>query len=128
MRTIGRHHRLAETHYPASQFQRHKMHANDHYAAILRLRTGKVVQPVHIKPFANPAIRPEPGHARFKQRHAKRVEILGDQFFPFFPGEGRKTEFNIFLGDRLTSLQEGARQLTGAGAQKTQNRVGKLHQ
>lgn len=96
MRTIGRHHRLAETHYPASQFQRHKMHANDHYAAILRLRTGKVVQPVHIKPFANPAIRPEPGHARFKQRHAKRVEILGDQFFPFFPGEGWKTEFNIF--------------------------------
>ena len=55
----------------AAQFQRHKMDADNHYAAILHLCAFKVIQPFNIKPFTYATVGPEPCHAGFYQRHAE---------------------------------------------------------
>ncbi len=95
-----------------------KMHANDHYAAILRACAR--VQGCPARPHQTIC---EPGQARtvpcpFQAAPCQESEILGDQFFPFFPGEGRKTVSSIFFWATTHVASEG-RQLTGAGAQKT---------
>ena len=71
MWTIGSHHWLAQSHHAAAQFQRHKMDADNHYAAILHLCAFKVIQPFNIKPFTYATVGPEPCHAGFYQRHAE---------------------------------------------------------
>ncbi|CSP86364.1 Uncharacterised protein [Shigella sonnei] len=71
MWTIGSHHWLAQSHHAAAQFQRHKMDADNHYAAILHLCAFRVIQPFNIKPFTYATVGPEPCHAGFYQRHAE---------------------------------------------------------
>ncbi len=90
------------TRYPASQFQR--QNAPTTVRRDFAPAQGKVVQ--HRVNHLRTRLSGQNERARFKQRHAKEVKFSAISF-SLSSRRGRKAEFNIFLGDRLTSLQEG---------------------
>ncbi|MNN27597.1 hypothetical protein D3C81_1411370 [compost metagenome] len=104
MRAVGCHHGLAKPHHAASQLQRHKVYAYYHHAAVLRLCTLQVVETFDVKPFTHATVRPEPGHAGFKQCHAKRTKVFFDQSVPFCLWQIREAQFEVFTGNRFTTF------------------------
>ena len=127
MWTIGSHHWLAQSHHAAAQFQRHKMDADNHYAAILHLCAFKVIQPFNIKPFTYATVGPEPCHAGFYQRHAEWTKVFGNHLLAFFRRMLRETKFQVFTGDRFTTFQEWSRHCANTRAEKAENRIRKLY-
>ena len=127
MRTIGGHHWTTQPHGAPAQLQRHKVHADDHHPFPAAKRMIKVGKALDIKPFFDPFVAPEPGHAGFNQPHSQRHKVLIDQGLARRRRHLREAEFNIAPGDMFAAFEKTSGKTTRAGADKMQQRIRQLY-
>ena len=127
VRPVGGHHWPTQPHRAAAQLQRHKVHADDHYPFPTAKRVIKVGEPLDIKPFFDPLVAPEPGHAGFDKPHSQRHKVLIDQRLARRWRHVREAEFDITPGDMFAAFKKATGKATSAGADKMQQRIRQLH-
>ena len=127
VRTISGHHWTAQPHRAPAQLQRHKVHTDHHHPFSAAKRMIKVGKSFDIKPFFDPLVAPEPGHAGFDKPHSQRHKVLIDQGLARRRRHVREAELNIAPGDMFAAFEKASGEATRAGANKMQQRIRQLH-